>query len=108
MAVKVLNSEELREKINSGEKFIVDMYANWCGPCRVLGPIVDRFADKLSTEGHEVSVYKFDIESDKELSVELSVRSIPTIKLFSEGEVVQTKNGILQEAQLLEMANSIL
>ena len=104
----VLTSQELREKMSSGEKFIVDMYADWCGPCRVLGPIVERYANKLKEEGSDVGVYKFDIESDKELSVELGVRSIPTIKLFSEGEVVQTKNGILQEVQLLEMANSIL
>ena len=63
----VLTSQELREKMNSGEKFIVDMYADWCGPCRVLGPIVEKYADKLKEEGSEVGVYKFDIESDKEL-----------------------------------------
>jgi|SRR5210317_1060733 thioredoxin 1 len=106
--MQVLTSEELREKINSGEKFIVDMYADWCGPCRVLGPIVERVGAKLSEEGHEVSVYKFDIESDKQMAVELGVRSIPTIKLFSKGNVIDTKHGILQETQLIDMANSIL
>jgi len=48
--MKVLNSQELREKINSGEKFIVDMYADWCGPCRILGPIVERVGEQLKSE----------------------------------------------------------
>lgn len=106
--MQVLTSEELKQKIDSGEKFIVDMYADWCGPCRVLGPIVERVSQKLEEEGHEVKVYKFDIESDKELSVQLGVRSIPTIKAFDGGEVVDNRVGILQEQQLIDFANSIL
>ena len=106
--MKVLTSEELKQKIDSGEKFIVDMYADWCGPCRVLGPIVERVSQKLEEEGHEVKVYKFNIESDKDLAVELGVRSIPTIKVFDGGKVVDNRVGILQEQQLIDLANSIL
>jgi len=106
--MKVLTSEELREKINNGEKFIVDMYADWCGPCRILGPIVERVSQKLQEEGSEVSVYKFDIESDKQIAMELGVRSIPTIKAFKGGELVETKVGVLQESQLMEFAKSII
>jgi thioredoxin 1 len=106
--MQVLTSVELREKINSGEKFIVDMYADWCGPCRILGPIVERVGQKLVEEGSEVSIYKFDIESDKELAVELGVRSIPTIKAFKDGELVETRIGVLQEAQLMDFAKSII
>ena len=104
----VLTSQELREKMNSGEKFIVDMYAEWCGPCRVMGPIIEKYAEKLRSEGSEVGVYKFDIESDKELAVEMGVRSIPTIKAVSNGEVMATKTGILQEVQLDELKQIIL
>lgn len=106
--MQVLTSEELREKINSDEKFIVDMYADWCGPCRILGPIVERVSQKLQEEGSEVSVYKFDIESDKQIAMELGVRSIPTIKAFKGGELVETKVGVLQESQLMEFAKSII
>jgi len=106
--MQVLTTEELREKINSGEKFIVDMYADWCGPCRILGPIVERVSQKLQEEGSEVSVYKFDIESDKQIAMELGVRSIPTIKAFKGGELVETKVGVLQESQLMEFAKSII
>lgn len=106
--MKVLSSEELKQKIDSGEKFIVDMYADWCGPCLVLGPIVERVSKKLEKEGHEVKVYKFNIESDKDLAVQLGVRSIPTIKVFDGGKVVDNRVGILQEQQLIDLANSIL
>lgn len=106
--MKVLTSEELKQKIDSGEKFIVDMYADWCGPCLVLGPIVERVSQKLEKEGHEVKVYKFNIESDKDLAVQLGVRSIPTIKVFDGGKVVDNRVGILQEQQLIDLANSIL
>jgi len=106
--MKVLNSQELREKINSGEKFIVDMYADWCGPCRILGPIVERVGEQLKSEGHQVSIYKFDIETDQRLASELGVRSIPTIKAFGNGQNLVTRIGVLQEGQIIEMANSIL
>lgn len=106
--MKVLNSNELREKISSGETFMVDLYADWCGPCRVLGPIVERVATKLEEEGSEMKVYKFNIESDKELASELGVRSIPTIQIFSEGKNIATKIGLLQENQLIEWSKSVL
>ena len=104
----VITSQELREKMESGEKFIVDMYAEWCGPCRVLGPIVERYAQKLKEEGSEIGVYKFDIETDKELAMELWVRSIPTIKAISNGEIITTKTGILNESQLDALTETLL
>ena len=104
----VLTSQELQEKIENGEKLIVDMYASWCGPCRVLGPIIERYAAKLEEEGSPVSVYKFDIESDKDFAVSMGVRSIPTVKAFADGKEVVTRTGILQEAQLEEMKSVLL
>lgn len=103
-----ITGEELRKRISSGESMIVDMYADWCGPCRVLGPIVERFSTKLKEEGSNVSVYKFNIETDRELAAELGVRSIPTIKGFKGGQEMITKVGVLQEAQLREMEQTIL
>ena len=103
-----ITAEELREKIKSGDKFIVDMYADWCGPCRMLGPIVEKVSEQFKNEGHEVSIYKFNIEEDKNLAMELGVRSIPYIKVFKGGENVQNRVGVLSEAQIIEIANSLL
>jgi thioredoxin 1 len=103
-----LTGEQLREKIKSGDKFIVDLYAEWCGPCRIMGPIVERYAEKLEGESSEVSIYKFDIESDREMAMELNVRSIPTIKGFANGEEKITRSGVLQQPQLEEMKEMLL
>jgi thioredoxin 1 len=106
--MKVLTSLELKEKIQNGESFIVDMYADWCGPCKVLGPIVERFSNKLQQENSLVNVYKFDIESDKELAMSLGVRSIPTIKSFKNGELVTNRVGVIQENDLMSMVNELI
>lgn len=103
-----LTSEELREKIKSDEKFIVDLYADWCGPCKMLGPIVEKVSEKLKNEGHEVSIYKFNIEEDKGLAMELGVRSIPFIKVYDGGKNVQNRVGMVSEEQIIEMANSMV
>ena len=103
-----ITSEELRQKIDNGEKFIVDMYAEWCGPCRIMGPIIERYAEKLKSEGSDVSVYKFDIEAGRDMAAELNVRSIPTLKAFADGEVKVSRSGVLQEPQLEEMKAQLL
>lgn len=103
-----LTSKELQSKIESGEKFIVDLYADWCGPCRMMGPIIDKVSNQLKEEGHEVSVYKFNIEEDKEMAMRLGVRSIPAIKGFNGGENVINKVGVLSESQLMDMVNEVL
>jgi len=106
--MKNLTPDELREKLSSNEKFIVDLYADWCGPCRVLGPIVEKAAIKLEEENSEVKIYKFNIESDKDLAMSLGVRSIPTIKAFKNGSEQITQVGVVQESVILDMAKQIL
>lgn len=103
-----ITSEELKQKIDSGDKFIVDLYAEWCGPCRIMGPIIEKYAEKLKAEGSEVSVYKFDIEEGREMAAELNVRSIPTLKGFADGEVRVSRSGVMQEPQLEEMKEQLL
>ena len=102
-----LTKEQLQEKINSGEKFLVDFYTEWCGPCKVLGPVIEKFAEKLKTENSEVGVYKFNLESDREYAMSLGIKSIPTVISFSNGEKVLTKVGILPELTLQTMVNEL-
>jgi thioredoxin 1 len=106
--MKTLTTEEFKNKIESKETFIVDMYADWCGPCRVLGPIVERASLKLEQSGSAVNVYKYNIESDKEFALELGVRSIPTIKAFKDGNQVKNTVGVVQESVIIQMAGELL
>ena len=105
--MKILTTEEFKSKISSGESFIVDMYAEWCGPCRVLGPIIENVANKLG-EDYPVGVYKYNIESDKDFALEMGVRSIPTIKSFKNGDMVKHNVGVLQENAIMEMVKELL
>jgi thioredoxin 1 len=106
--MKTLTTEEFKNKIESGEPFLVDMYADWCGPCRVLGPIVEKVSATLESQGSSVNIYKYNIESDRDFALEMGVRSIPTIKAFKGGQQVKNVTGVLQENAILEMANELV
>jgi thioredoxin len=103
-----ITSTELQEKIKNGEKLVVDFWAGWCGPCRTLKPIFERVSNDAIQNNSEVSYYTFDVESDKEYSVSLWIRSIPTIKSFSKGVEVTTQTGVLQESQLKNLENILV
>jgi thioredoxin 1 len=92
-----ITSEKLREKIENGEKIMVDFYGVWCSPCAVLKPIYEKVSSENTTD---VQMYTVDVDDNRDLAVSLGVRSVPTIKVFNKGNVVDTKVGILQENEL--------
>lgn len=106
--MKILTSQELKDKIESGETFMVDLFAEWCGPCRVMGPIIDKVSQKLEQDNSPVGVYKFDIETDKQTAMDLGVRSIPTIKVFKNGKEEKTMVGVVSEQQLIAIAQELV
>jgi thiol-disulfide isomerase/thioredoxin len=89
-----LTAEQLREKMESGERFIIDYFATWCGPCKMLSRILETSGDKLG-----VPIYKFDVDSDLKFTMEQNVRSVPTLKLYEGSLVVKSHTGILQESE---------
>jgi thioredoxin 1 len=95
-----LTVEQLREKMESGERFIIDYFANWCGPCKMLSRILETSGDKLG-----VPIYKFDVDSDLKFTMEQNVRSVPTLKLYEGSSVVKSHTGILQESQFDSFLN---
>jgi thioredoxin 1 len=103
-----LSSKELQEKIKSEEKFLVDLYADWCGPCKMMKPIIDKLSEEFIKENKEVKLYKFNIEEDKELALRLGVRSIPTLIGFNAGEKKVTKIGLLNEKQIIDLTKEVL
>ena len=103
-----ITSQELKSKINGGEKILVDFYASWCGPCKVMKPWFENVAKQMNeTDG--TKLYTFNIESDKDFAVsELGIRSVPTIKGFSGGKEVYHSTGVLREEQIKSVASQIL
>jgi thioredoxin 1 len=100
-----ISSSELREKISKGEKVIVDFHAKWCGPCKMMKPTFEKLTNENTTE---VGMYTMDVDLNRELAVELGIRSVPTIKIFNEGSVVGTKVGVLNEGQIKELVTDLI
>jgi len=100
-----INNLELQKKINSGEKLIVEFWAEWCGPCRIMKPIFEKVS--LSNQS-DVKMYTFNIETNKEVAISLGIRSIPTVKIFNSGEVIETKVGLLSESEINNLVKELI
>jgi thioredoxin 1 len=100
-----ITSVELQEKINNGEKIILKLSASWCHPCSMLKPIFEKVAKENTTE---VQMYSLDVDVNREVAMSLGVRSVPTIKTFNMGEIVDTKVGLLNEEQIKNLVKELI
>lgn len=97
--VKVNKSNFEQEVLNSEKKVLLDFYAEWCNPCRMLGPILD----ELAAEHPEYKVCKVNIDEEKELASRFEVMSIPSLFVMEKGKVVNSSLGLKPKAQLLKI-----
>ncbi len=93
------------EVLNSARPVIVDYWAEWCGPCKMIAPILDEIADEY--EG-KLTVAKLNIDDNQETPQKYAVRGIPTLMIFKEGEVAGTKVGALSKSQLSAFIDSVI
>jgi len=99
--IHVSGAQELQETVSDHDVVLVDFYADWCGPCKQLAPIVDRIATDT-----DATVAKVDIDANQGLAAKYSVRSVPTVLLFSGGEPAERLVGMQQETQLRSLVQS--
>lgn len=100
-----ISSVELQQKINNGDKMIVEFWAEWCGPCKMMKPIFERVA---SSNESDVQMYTLNIDNNREVALSLGIRSIPTVKMFNSGEVVETKVGMMNEGQIKDLVTDLI
>ena len=103
-----LTSEEIKQKIKEGENFVLDLFAVWCGPCKIMLGNLERVNESLIKESEgspSYGIYKYDVESDMEFSKELGIRSVPTIKIFKNGNEVFSQPGVMTPNQVLALLN---
>lgn len=99
MKVKEINETEFYEVIKSKNKILIDCYATWCGPCKMLSPIIDKIAD----ENNSCAFYKIDIDSAEEVTNEYDIMSIPTLLLFEDGKLKDKIIGLRSKKELEEL-----
>lgn len=102
-----ITAQELKEKINNGDTIIVDFYAKWCGPCKAMAPSFEQLAKLKNVEGSPVYLYKYDVESDRDFTVECGITSVPTIKAYKAGEPIFSKTGIMMSYELNKLIDEI-
>lgn len=85
--------------LKSDKPVLIDFYADWCGPCRMVSPIVDEIAQ----ERDDIVVGKINVDSEQELAAEFSVMSIPMLAVIKDGKVVNQSVGAVPKEQILEM-----
>ncbi len=102
--MEIITEKEFNEKIKKGV-VLVDFFANWCGPCRMMSPILEEVKAEL---GDKVEIYKVDVDKDEKLARSFGIMSIPTLILFVNGEQKEKHIGLLMHDNLLEMLNKYL
>ena len=95
--MKVLNSNEFDSAIANGI-VLVDFYADWCGPCKMLAPVLEGIADKMDT----VSFYKVNVDASSDVAGRFGIQAIPNLVIFKDGKAVDQITGFVPEGQIVE------
>ena len=98
MEVIKIKEEEFNDKISTG-KVLVDCYAEWCGPCKMLGPIID----EIASEKEDYSFYKLNVDECEKVTREFMIMSIPTLLIFEDGNLKEKLVGFRSKDELEEI-----
>ena len=96
--VKNITEQDFNKEIKEG-KVLVDCYADWCGPCKMLSPIVDELSEELT----DVKFFKLNVDDNQELAQEYQIMSIPTLLIYEDGKLVNTSVGLKSKDELKEL-----
>jgi thioredoxin 1 len=99
MPIKVTDASFQKDVLEAGKPVVVDFWAEWCGPCKMIAPALD----ELSTElGEKLTIAKINIDENPQVPMKYGVRGIPTLMIFQNGQVAATKVGALPKTKIKE------
>ena len=105
MAEVIITNNNFDEEVMKSDKpVLIDFWAPWCGPCKMLGPIISEIAQ----EHPEIKVCKVNVDEEMELAAKYHVASIPTLILMKDGAILETSVGLLPKAKIIEMVTAKL
>ncbi|NLT02484.1 MAG: thioredoxin [Bacteroidales bacterium] len=101
----VLTDSNFDEWLNAAEPLIVDFWAEWCGPCKMMAPVVDELAEMYAGK---VNIGKLDVDDNNEISSRYGIRNIPTLLFFKNGQLVDKQVGATQKSALVQKVEALL
>lgn len=100
MSIIHVNKENFQQEVLQSDKpVLIDFWANWCGPCRMIAPIIEEIAQ----EREDIKVVKIDVDEAQELAIQYQIMSIPTLLVVEKGKVVNQSIGVKPKDKILEM-----
>ena len=104
MALEVTDAN-FEELVNAGKPMVLDFWAEWCGPCRMVSPIIDELATE--NEG-KVTIGKMDVDNNNDVVAQFGIRNIPTVLFFKEGKLVDKQVGAAQKSAFVAKIDALL
>lgn len=98
-----VNTDNYEDFIKSSDVVVIDLFAEWCGPCKVLGPIVENLSNEYEAENVNVKIGKMNVDENRDKAIELGVSSIPTILVYKNGSLVERHTGMAQKPKLKDL-----
>ena len=94
---------KLSELINQNKPVLIDFYADWCSPCKIMSPILEDLKSEL---GDEINIVKVDVDKNLSVATKFQIKGVPTLILFQNGKLLWRQSGVLQKSELINIINS--